>query len=380
MTDLFESDSKVTKAEISQKNTPLAEKLRPKSLNEVVGQDRILAADGQLTLMVKSGQLASIIFWGPPGVGKTTIARAIANEVSAHYEEISAIFSGVSDLKKLLNAASVRYSNGTRTILFVDEIHRFNKSQQDSFLPYMENGSIILMGATTENPSFELNSALLSRSQVLILERLNAEDLLKIFNRAIGSMKNVPVFSEAAISLIIDMSDGDARSLLNYIEQVGSWENNTTVTEQDLKTRLSRRITNYDKKGDEHFNLISALHKSVRGSDPDGALYWLARMLEGGEDPNYICRRLVRIAAEDIGLADLHAASICIEAWHAYERLGSPEGDDITLRGVVEDGEWPNLEGDKQLNDAILYSGNGFTVEWFKITLYKFYLFMLMVV
>ena len=334
MTDLFESDSKVTKDDISQKNTPLAEKLRPKSLNEVVGQDRILAADGQLTLMVKSGQLASIIFWGPPGVGKTTIARAIANEVSAHYEEISAIFSGVSDLKKLLNAASVRYANGTRTILFVDEIHRFNKSQQDSFLPYMENGSIILMGATTENPSFELNSALLSRSQVLILERLNAEDLLKIFNRAIGSMKNVPVFSEAAISLVIDMSDGDARSLLNYIEQVGSWESNNTVTEQDLKTRLSRRITNYDKKGDEHFNLISALHKSVRGSDPDGALYWLARMLEGGEDPNYICRRLVRIAAEDIGLADLHASSICIETWQAYERLGSPEGDLSLARAV----------------------------------------------
>ena len=334
MTDLFESDSKVTKAEISQKNTPLAEKLRPKSLNEVVGQYRILAADGQLTLMVKSGQLASIIFWGPPGVGKTTIARAIANEVSAHYEEISAIFSGVSDLKKLLNAASVRYSNGTRTILFVDEIHRFNKSQQDSFLPYMENGSIILMGATTENPSFELNSALLSRSQVLILERLNAEDLLKIFNRAIGSMKNAPMFSEAAISFIIDMSDGDGRSLLNYIEQVGSWESNNTVTEQDLKTRLSRRIKNYDKKGDEHFNLISALHKSVRGSDPDGALYWLARMLEGGEDPNYICRRLVRIAAEDIGLADLHAASICIETWQAYERLGSPEGDLSLARAV----------------------------------------------
>ena len=334
MTDLFESDSKVTKDEISQKNTPLAEKLRPKSLNQVVGQDRILAADGQLTLMVKSGQLASIIFWGPPGVGKTTIARAIANEVSAHYEEISAIFSGVSDLKKLLNAASVRYSNGTRTILFVDEIHRFNKSQQDSFLPYMENGSIILMGATTENPSFELNSALLSRSQVLILERLNAEDLLKIFNRAIGSMKNAPMFSEAAISFIIDMSDGDGRSLLNYIEQVGSWESNNTVTEQDLKTRLSRRIKNYDKKGDEHFNLISALHKSVRGSDPDGALYWLARMLEGGEDPSYICRRLVRIAAEDIGLADLHAASICIETWQAYERLGSPEGDLSLARAV----------------------------------------------
>ena len=270
---------------ISHKNIPLAEKLRPKVLDEVIGQDKTLASDGQLKSMVKSGQLSSIIFWGPPGVGKTTLARVIANEVSAHYEEISAIFSGVSDLKKLLTAATVRHSNGSKTILFVDEIHRFNKSQQDSFLPYMENGTITLIGATTENPSFELNSALLSRSNVILLERLNAEDLRKIFNRAIGFMGNAPIFSDDAISLIIHMSNGDGRALINLLEQVGSWKNNGTVDAHDLKTKLSQRAANYDKKGDEHYNLISALHKSIRGSDPDAAIYWLARMLEGGERP-----------------------------------------------------------------------------------------------
>ena len=314
MMDLFDKDAKDVVDNISKKNIPLAEKLRPKVLDEVIGQDKILASDGQLKSMVKSGQLSSIIFWGPPGVGKTTLARVIAHEVSAHYEEISAIFSGVSDLKKLLTAATVRHSNGSKTILFVDEIHRFNKSQQDSFLPYMENGTIVLIGATTENPSFELNSALLSRSNVIILERLNAKGLRQIFNRAIGFMGNSPIFSDDAISLLIHMSNGDGRALINLLEQVCSWKDNGTVDEHDLKAKLSQRVANYDKKGDEHYNLISALHKSVRGSDPDAAIYWLARMLEGGEDPSYICRRLVRIAAEDIGLADLHASSICIEA------------------------------------------------------------------
>ena len=327
MMDLFDSDSKDAEGDIFQKNIPLAERLRPKVLDEVVGQDKILSSNSQLKSMVRSGQLSSIIFWGPPGVGKTTLARVISNEVRAHYEEISAVFSGVSDLKKLLNTATLRHANGSKTILFVDEIHRFNKSQQDSFLPYMENGSIVLIGATTENPSFELNSALLSRSNVIILERLNAEDLRKIFDRAIGFIGNPPNFSEEAISLIIQMSDGDGRALINLLEQVALWEISGTVNEQDLKTKLARRVTNYDKKGDEHFNLISALHKSVRGSDPNAALYWLARMLEGGEDPAYICRRLIRIAAEDIGLADLHASSVCIEAWQSYERLGSPEGE-----------------------------------------------------
>ena len=334
MTDLFDKDAKESVDNISHKNIPLAEKLRPKVLDEVIGQDKTLASDGQLKSMVKSGKLSSIIFWGPPGVGKTTLARVIANEVSAHYEEISAIFSGVSDLKKLLTAATVRHSNGSKTILFVDEIHRFNKSQQDSFLPYMENGTITLIGATTENPSFELNSALLSRSNVILLERLNAEDLRKIFNRAINFMGNAPIFSDDAISLIIHMSNGDGRALINLLEQVGSWKNNGTVDTHDLKTKLSQRAANYDKKGDEHYNLISALHKSIRGSDPDAAIYWLARMLEGGEDPSYICRRLVRIASEDIGLADLHASSICIEAWQSYERLGSPEGDLSLARAV----------------------------------------------
>ena len=334
MMDLFDKDTKDAVDNNSQKNIPLAEKLRPKVLDEVIGQEKILASDGQLKSMVKSGQLSSIIFWGPPGVGKTTLARVIANEVSAHYEEISAIFSGVSDLKKLLTAATVRHSNGSKTILFVDEIHRFNKSQQDSFLPYMENGTIVLIGATTENPSFELNSALLSRSSVILLERLNAEDLRKIFTRAIGFMGNAPIFSDDAISLIIHMSNGDGRALINLLEQVGSWRDNGTVDAHDLKTKLSQRAANYDKKGDEHYNLISALHKSIRGSDPDAAIYWLARMLEGGEDPSYICRRLVRIASEDIGLADLHASSICVEAWQSYERVGSPEGDLSLARAV----------------------------------------------
>ena len=334
MMDLFDKDTKDAVDNNSQKNIPLAEKLRPKVLDEVIGQEKILASDGQLKSMVKSGQLSSIIFWGPPGVGKTTLARVIANEVSAHYEEISAIFSGVSDLKKLLTAATVRHSNGSKTILFVDEIHRFNKSQQDSFLPYMENGTIVLIGATTENPSFELNSALLSRASVILLERLNAEDLRKIFTRAIGFMGNAPIFSDDAISLIIHMSNGDGRALINLLEQVGSWRDNGTVDAHDLKTKLSQRAANYDKKGDEHYNLISALHKSIRGSDPDAAIYWLARMLAGGEDPSYICRRLVRIASEDIGLADLHASSICIEAWQSYERVGSPEGDLSLARAV----------------------------------------------
>ena len=334
MMDLFDKNATDAVDNLSKKNIPLAEKLRPKVLDEVIGQDKILASDGQLKSMVKSGQLSSIIFWGPPGVGKTTLARVIANEVSAHYEEISAIFSGVSDLKKLLTAASVRHSNGSKTILFVDEIHRFNKSQQDSFLPYMENGTIVLIGATTENPSFELNSALLSRSNVIILERLNAEELRQIFNRAIGFLGNATIFSDDAISLLINLSNGDGRALINLLEQVWSWKDNGTIDEHELKAKLSQRAANYDKRGDEHYNLISALHKSVRGSDPDAAIYWLARMLEGGEDPSYICRRLVRIAAEDIGLADLHASSICIEAWQSFERLGSPEGDLSLARAV----------------------------------------------
>ena len=334
MMDLFDKNATDAVDNLSKKNIPLAEKLRPKVLDEVIGQDKVLASDGQLKSMVKSGQLSSIIFWGPPGVGKTTLARVIANEVSAHYEEISAIFSGVSDLKKLLTAASVRHSNGSKTILFIDEIHRFNKSQQDSFLPYIENGTIVLIGATTENPSFELNSALLSRSNVIILERLNAEELRQIFNRAICFMGNAPIFSDDAISLLIHLSNGDGRALINLLEQVWSWKDNGTVDEHELKAKLSQRAANYDKRGDEHYNLISALHKSVRGSDPDAAIYWLARMLEGGEDPSYICRRLVRIAAEDIGLADLYASSICIEAWQSFERLGSPEGDLSLARAV----------------------------------------------
>ena len=277
--------------------------------------------------MLAAQALGSIIFWGPPGVGKTTIARLLAQEVDLYFIQISAIFSGVAELRKVFEAAKIRRQNGQGTLLFVDEIHRFNKAQQDSFLPLMENGTIVLVGATTENPSFELNAAVLSRSQVMVLERLSISDLELLAKRAEGQAK-VPLSLEpsARISLL-EMADGDGRSLLNLIEQVLAWKLEAPLGQADLAKRLMKRAAIYDKSGDSHYNLISALHKAVRGSDPDAALYWFARMLVGGEDPRYLARRITRMAIEDIGLADPKAQDICIKSWQIYERLGSPEGE-----------------------------------------------------
>lgn len=306
---------------------PLADRLRPQSLGQVIGQEQVLGPDAPLGAMLGSGSLSSLVLWGPPGVGKTTIARLLADETDLHFVQISAIFTGMPELRKVFEAARMRRQNGKGTLLFVDEIHRFNKAQQDGFLPHMEDGTILLVGATTENPSFELNAALLSRAQVLILTRLNDADLERLAQRAEGELDRKLPLDPQARSQLINMADGDGRSLLNLIEQVAAWKTDKPLGTDALTSRLMKRATKYDKSGDEHYNLISALHKSVRGSDPDAALYWLARMLTGGEDPRYLARRIVRMAVEDIGLADPQAQHICIQAWETYERLGSPEGE-----------------------------------------------------
>lgn len=306
---------------------PLADRLRPQSLAEVIGQDQVLGPDGPLGTMLASGSLGSLIFWGPPGVGKTTIARLLADETDLTFVQVSAIFTGVPELRKVFEAAKLRRTNGQGTLLFVDEIHRFNKAQQDGFLPHMEDGTILLVGATTENPSFELNAALLSRSQVLVLKRLELSDLERLAQRAEHELDRALPLDGPAREALLEMADGDGRALLNLIEQVAAWKVAGKLDTDALTTRLMRRAAKYDKSGDEHYNLISALHKSVRGSDPDAALYWFARMLNGGEDPRYLARRVTRMAVEDIGLADPQAQTVCLHAWEIYERLGSPEGE-----------------------------------------------------
>jgi putative ATPase len=314
---------------------PLADRLRPKSLSEVIGQEKVLSRDGPLGAMLGAGSLSSLILWGPPGVGKTTIARLLADETDLHFVQISAIFTGVPELRKVFEAAKLRRTNGKGTLLFVDEIHRFNKAQQDGFLPHMEDGTILLVGATTENPSFELNAALLSRAQVLVLERLSLADLERLAQRAEQELgRALPLKGEAREALL-EMADGDGRALLNLIEQVAAWKVDQTLTRDQLSQRLMRRAAKYDKSGEEHYNLISALHKSVRGSDPDAALYWFARMLEGGEDPRFLARRITRMAVEDIGLADPQAEAVCLDGWQTYERLGSPEGELALAQAVV---------------------------------------------
>lgn len=314
---------------------PLADRLRPQTLAEVIGQSKVLGPDAPLTVMLGAGALTSLIFWGPPGVGKTTIARLLAHETDLHFVQISAIFTGVPDLKKIFEGARIRHQNGQGTLLFVDEIHRFNKAQQDGFLPHMEDGTILLVGATTENPSFELNAAVLSRSQVLVLERLDLADLERLAQRAEKELDRELPLDGPAREALLEMADGDGRALLNLIEQVAAWQTDTKFDTATLSTRLMRRAAQYDKGGDAHYNLISALHKSVRGSDPDAALYWFARMLEGGEDPRFLARRITRMAVEDIGLADPQAQAVCLQSWETYERLGSPEGELALAQAVT---------------------------------------------
>ena len=316
---------------------PLADRLRPERLADVLGQHAALGPDGPLGAMLAGGRLGSVVLWGPPGVGKTTIARLLATQTDLHFEQVSAIFTGVPDLRRVFDAARLRRTQGRGTLLFVDEIHRFNKSQQDSFLPHMEDGTITLVGATTENPSFELNAALMSRAQVIVLERLGPDALALLLERAEAALgRPLPLTTEARLALI-DMADGDGRACLNLVEQVMGWAlpAGTTLDTAALSSRLMRRAAQYDKGGDGHYNLISALHKSVRGSDPDAALYWFARMVQGGEDPRYLARRLTRMAVEDIGLADPQAQAFCLEAWQTYERLGSPEGELALAQAVI---------------------------------------------
>ena len=337
--DLF---SQEVPAAASVAGRPMADRLRPGLLDEVVGQDHLLGPDGTLTRMLERSSLASLIFWGPPGVGKTTIARLLAVRAGLHFEQLSAVFSGVADLKRVFEAAGKRRRGGQATLLFVDEIHRFNRAQQDGFLPVVEDGTVVLVGATTENPSFALNGAMLSRCQVLVLRRLDDPALEKLLDRAeTETGRKLPLGPEARGALRA-MADGDGRYLLNMVEQILSLPEDSPILDAtELSSLLARRAALYDKDREEHYNLISALHKSLRGSDPNAALYWFARMLNGGEDPRYIARRLVRFAAEDIGIADPNALTQALAGWETYERLGSPEGELALAQTIVYLGAAP---------------------------------------
>ena len=326
MADLFAGDDAPPPAPPAT-DAPLADRLRPERLGEVVGQDHLTGAEGAIGRMVAAGRLSSIILWGPPGTGKTTIARLLADAVGLRFVAISAVFSGVADLKKAFAEARDHARAGRRTLLFVDEIHRFNRAQQDGFLPFVEDGTVTLVGATTENPSFELNAALLSRAQVLVLRRLDADALETLLTRAEALVERSLPLTDAAREALVAGADGDGRFLLNQAETLFSVDFPAPLDPAGLEQFLQRRVAVYDKDREGHYNLISALHKSMRGSDPDAALYYLARMLTAGEEPLYVLRRITRFASEDIGLADPQALVLCLAAKDAFDFLGSPEGE-----------------------------------------------------
>ncbi|WP_218712340.1 replication-associated recombination protein A [Arthrobacter sp. BF1] len=319
--------------EVDDASRPLADRLRPRALQDVLGQDQLLAAEAPIGRMVDAQRLVSMVLWGPPGCGKTTIARLLAEQTNLAFEQLSATFSGVADLRKVFELAQRRREIGQGTLLFVDEIHRFNRAQQDSFLPYVEDGTVILVGATTENPSFELNGALLSRCQVFVLRRLDDAALRTLITRAEALFGWPLPLTDEAREALTAMADGDGRYLLNMIEQVQGLP--APVDSAALAAAVQKRAPLYDKSQEGHYNLISALHKSMRGSDPDAALYWLARMLDGGEDPLFIARRITRFATEDIGMADPNAVHQALAAWDVYERLGSPEGELAIAQAVI---------------------------------------------
>ncbi len=353
MTDLFEAGGLPDDAP-----RPLADRLRPKMLSEVVGQDHLIGPEGPIGRMVARASPHSIILWGPPGSGKTTIARLLSNAFKLHFEQLSAVFSGVADLKKTFDAARGRRKIGQGTLLFVDEIHRFNRSQQDSFLPVVEDGTVILVGATTENPSFELNGALLSRTQVLVLRRLDDASLEILLERAETHYGERLKLDDDTRATLRAMADGDGRYLLNLAEEVAALRLVKPLDPAGLVTAVQKRAPLYDKSREEHYNLISALHKSIRGSDPDAALYWLARMLSGGEQPLYIARRLVRASVEDIGLADPQAVVQALAAKDVYDFLGSPEGEIALVQAVIYLASAPKSNAVLSAHGAALRAAN----------------------